>query len=149
AAGQYVENSGQDVALTWTTPNVCLRAEGGIVTLQAASAQTYGIVIAADDAVLENFTLRGFAGSIALTKNGATQHRVTLEHVTVEAPVGQFRDGIVAYDDNRQLGGTPPTLDGLLLIDVHVSDVDLAVSCNAGPCAHWWIEGSRVSTRRG
>lgn len=151
APGTYTESRGEPTALEWRTPNVCLRAEGGgEVVLRALPGQKYGIAIGGSDTVVEGITVRGFAGSIGLyAGEGRTQRRVTIEHVRVEQPRGEFRDGIVAYADNRSVPGRPPAVDGLLLLDVSISGADLGISCNAGPCAHWWVERTRVQARGG
>ena len=150
APGTYVEHRGGPQAIAWTAANVCLRAQRGPVVLQAAPGQKYGISVGGSDAVIQGVVLRGFVGSIALdAPAGRTLRRVTIEHVRVERPRGEFRDGIAAYGDNRSLKGRPPASDGLLLLDVSVSGTDLGVSCNAGPCAHWWLERVRVDARRG
>jgi hypothetical protein len=73
---------------------------------------------------------------------------VTLQRVAVRHPRGAARDGIVAYDDHRGRPGRPATVDGLLLLNVAVRGTDIGVACNAGPCAHWWVERTRVSARR-
>ncbi len=150
AAGTYSESPGESTALEWHVPSVCLLASGGQVVLQAGAGQKYGISIAAGDAVLEGITVRGFQGSIALDAGrGRTLRRVTIERVRIERPTGDFRDGIVAYGDNRRLPGRPATVDGLLVLDASVSGTDLGISCNAGPCAHWWVEHTRVDGRSG
>lgn len=133
--GVYTESRGEPTAVDWRAPNVCLR--GTRVILQAAPGQKYGLAISASDAVVEGLTLRGFSSSIGLA--GALLRRITIERVRVERPRGDFRDGIAAYTG---------TVDGLLLLDVSVSGTDLGVSCNEGPCAHWWLEGVRVQGRR-
>ncbi len=149
AAGTYVENAGEPTALVISTPNVCLRGTGAVI-VQAASSQGYGIEIAADDVVLEGLTVRGFTSAIPIwTGDGATTHRLTIERVTIDQPVGDFREGIVAYGSNQAASGKPPTLDGLTLLDVEVDGTDLGVSCNSGPCQHWWIERSTIRGRRG
>lgn len=128
---------------------MCLRAlPGGPVILQAAPGQRRGMLPGGSKVVIEGFTLRGFAAGISFwTGRGRTQRRVTVERVRVEQPASPLGEGIVAYGDNRQEAGAPPVLDGLLLLDVEVDGVDLGISCNAGPCQHWWIERTRVHGR--
>jgi hypothetical protein len=134
-AGRYVIANGQSDALDWRTRDVCLRAEGGRVVLQAVRGQTYGIVISAADAVLQGVTVRGFRSSVALDRGS---RGVTLQGVHVESGGSGFRDGIVAY------GST----DGLLVLNSSVRGADLGISCNEGPCAHWWVEHTTVVDRR-
>lgn len=150
APGTYTESRGDSIALTWDTPDVCLVSAGEEqVVIVPAPQQKYGISIAGDDTVISGVTLRGFDAGIGLDPGeGNTQHRVTIERVVVEEPAGESRDGIVAYTDNRAAPGTPLTVDGLLLLDVVVRGTDVAISCNAGPCAHWWLEGVEVVGRR-
>lgn len=146
--GTYVENPGEPTAVDWRVSNVCLVAPRGAI-LRAARGQKYGLAISASDAVVEGLTLRGFQGSVGLDAGeGQTLRRVTIERVHVERPAGPFRDGIVAYGDNRRRPGHPAAVDGLLVRDTTVSGTDIGISCNAGPCAHWWIEDTRVSARR-
>ncbi|MBM4318829.1 MAG: hypothetical protein FJ125_02470 [Deltaproteobacteria bacterium] len=147
--GSYTEAGA--TAIEWETDRLCLRAaDGGEVVLQATPGQRHGISPQGDDAVLEGFTLRGFTSSIGLWQGGGrTQQRVTIERVRVEQPAGPFGEGIVAYGDNRDVAGTPPVVDGLLLLDVAVEGTDMGISCNHGPCAHWWVERTSVTGRRG
>ncbi|MBI2706533.1 MAG: hypothetical protein HYX32_14765 [Actinobacteria bacterium] len=148
AAGTYVESAGEPTALTWSTPNLCVVASGGPVVLRSALNQKYGIEITGDDTVIEGITLRGFEAAISLNAaGGATQRRVTIQDVGIEDMTGPQRDGIVAYGDNRGEPNDPPTVDGLLLLGVQVSGTDVGVSCNAGPCAHWWIERTTITGR--
>lgn len=149
AAGTYVESAGESTALTWSTPNLCVvAATPGTVVVQAAPDQTYGVGVTGDDTVIAGLTLRGFGSGIGLNaSSGTTQHRVTIEDVAVEAMAGVERDGIVAYGDNRSEPGAPPTVDGLLLLRDRVDGTDVGVSCNAGPCAHWWVEASTITGR--
>jgi hypothetical protein len=147
--GRYVERPEEPTALQWDVDNVCLRAaDSGEVILEAAPGQGYGIGIAGDAAVLEGFTLRGFQYGVQLGRDeGETQRGVTLERVRVEQLAGEFREGVVAYTDNRFVAGTPAAVDGLLLLDVGVDGADLGVSCNGGPCYHWWLERTVVVGR--
>lgn len=148
APGTYVESAGEPTAVDWRIPNVCLLAAGGAAVLQAATGQKYGLAIGAGHAVVDGLVLRGFESSIGLDAGpGRTLRQVTIEDVRVERPAGAFRDGIVAYGDNRASPGRPPAVDGLLVLDSTVSGTDLGISCNAGPCAHWWIERTRVDAR--
>lgn len=153
APGTWVESPDGATALTWLTEDVCLLgaldADGGpAVVLQAAEGQKYGLDLRADRAVLSGFVLRGFAGAVGMWgPEGHTQSGVTIENVRIELD-GETRDGIVSFGDNRASPGRPPTLDGLLVLDVTIAGADLGVSCNAGPCAHWWIEATDVSGRR-
>ncbi len=134
--GTYVENPGEPTAVDWRVSNVCLVAPRGAI-LRAARGQKYGLAISASDAVVEGLTLRGFQGSVGLDAGeGQTLRRVTIERVHVERPAGPFRDGIVAYGDNRRRPGHPAAVDGLLVRDTTVSGTDIGISCNAGPCAH-------------
>jgi hypothetical protein len=150
-SGTYTENRGEAVAVDWRRRNVCVRAaRPGRVVLRAAPGQGYGITLAASDAVLEGVTLRGFSSSISLSAGrGRTQRDVTIERVRIERPRGAARDGIAAYDDNRRRAGSPPTVDGLLLRRVSVNGTDIGISCNFGPCEHWWLEDVHVNARRG
>lgn len=146
APGTYVEGEG-GYALEWSTPGVCLRAQGsGEVVLRAAPDQDYGLVFDASNTVVEGLTLRGFRYAVSLNggiDDGSTQSNVTLERLRLEEFRGSTSDGIVAYGDNTADGGAP-TVDGLLLLDVVVDGASLGVSCNAGPCEHWWLERVRV-----
>ena len=148
--GQYTENPESDTALGWSTDNICLRAAGdGEVVLQAAAGRRRGIIPLGGNTVIEGFTLRGFATGVAFwTGVGETLCNVTLQRMRVEPGETEFAEGIVAYTDNRGLPGAPPTVDGLLLLDSTVTGVDLGVSCNSGPCAHWWIERSTIGARQ-
>lgn len=145
AAGTYVEPGAY--ALEWSTPGLCLRGQGpGDVVLEAAGDQDYGLVFSASNTVVEGLTLRGFRYAISLNggvDDGATQSNVTLERLRLEEFPGSTSDGIVAYGDNTADGGAP-TVDGLLLLDVVVDGASLGISCNAGPCEHWWLERVRV-----
>lgn len=148
APGTYTVNPEEYVALAWSTDNVCLRGEGGQAVIQAADGQSYGLETTGNDTVIDRITLRGFEAGISLGRDGGdTQQRVTIQRTIVEAMIGGFRDGIVAYGDNRQEPGSPPVLDGLLLLDVTVDSADLAVSCNSGPCAHWWLDRTKIHAR--
>ncbi len=151
APGTYTERAAEPYALEWEVDDVCLRAaDGGLVVVQAAPGQKYGISLRGDGAVLEGVTLRGFEVGIAIEGDvGETRRAITIERTTIEAATGAFREGIVAYGDNQGATGRPPTVDGLLLLDVVVDGADLGVSCNAGPCAHWWVERTRITGRRG
>lgn len=150
APGTYTESPSDSAALRWDTPNLCIVANGGPVVVQAAANQDYGITTDASDTVIEGLTLRGFAYNVALDGGDrGVQRRVTIENVTIDQPAGAFPEGIVAYGDNRSVAGQPPTVDGLLLLDVTMNDVGFGISCNGGPCAHWWIERTTVNARGG
>ena len=146
----WVEPGTYNESLEWGTDNICLRAAGGgEVVLQG---QNRGMVPGGDDTVIEGFTLRGFTSSVAFwTGNGNTQRRVTLQRMRIVASNAGYAEGINSYGDNRGFGGAnaPATVDGLLLLDVHVENAVLGVSCNAGPCRHWWIERSSIAARPG
>jgi hypothetical protein len=150
APGVYRGAAGDSNALTVSTPNVCLRTpHGRAVLVPRNRAQRYGALVSANDTVIDGLVLRGFTASVSLSRpGGRTLRRVTLQRVAVQRPRGDFRDGIVAYDDHRHTAGRPPAVDGLLLLNVTVRGADLGVACNAGPCAHWWIERTRVTARR-
>lgn len=160
APGTYIEDPGFPTAITWETDGVCLLGTGvgagadgggeGQVVIQAAPGQKYGIDLRADSAVMAGFTLRGFEAAIGMwSPEGQTQRDITLEGLRIEGFRGAQREGIVAYGDNRSVAGRPPTVDGLLVLDVQVDGVDMGISCNAGPCEHWWIERTSVTGRRG
>lgn len=148
APGTYVEQRGSPYSLQWNVANVCLRPTGGKAVVKAAPGQKYGLTITAGDAVVEGVTLRGFSDSIVLDAEKKTIRRVTFERLRIE-PAGKERGGIVAWGDNRSRSGQPPTVDGLLVLDSRMGAVDLGISCNGGPCAHWWIEGTTVQGRGG
>ena len=152
APGTYVEQPAGATAITWETDDVCLLGQGGSgeVVIEAAPGQKYGIDLRASDAVLAGVTLRGFEAAVGLWgPAGSTQRAVTIEDLRIEDLRGALREGIVAYGDNREVPGRPPTVDGLLVLDVTVDGVDMGISCNAGPCAHWWIERTEVFGRQG
>lgn len=146
AAGSYTEQPGDPYALVWSTPNVCLRAAGEVI-LTAARGQKYGLVLTGDDNVVEGITMRGFRYFISVGESeGKTQRRVTLERLKLEQPAANDAEGIIAYGDNA---GGAPVLDGLLLLDITTGPLAIGVSCNAGPCTHWWLERVAVRGRRG
>lgn len=149
--GTYTEPNDDDArALVLAEPDVCLRADGdGAVVVRAAAGQTTGVEIGADRVVVEGVTLQGFRTGVALDREGGTLRDVTLQRLRIEQLEGDFREGVIAFGDNREVPGTPPAVDGLLVVDVVVDGADLGVSCNAGPCAHWWLEGVRVEGRAG
>nr|MCU0271366.1 hypothetical protein [Acidimicrobiales bacterium] len=149
--GTYTEpNDGDSRALVVDVDDVCLRADGGEVVVEAADGQRTGIAVAADDVVVEGMTVRGFTTGVGFEQaEGQTIRGVTLERVLVEDLTGDFREGVVSFGDNREAPGTPPALDGLLLVDVTVVGSDLGISCNAGPCEHWWVERTSVTGRAG
>ncbi len=146
--GTYLERGDEVSAILIDTDNLCLRAaEGGEVILEQ-TAGTYGIGVTADDVVIEGFTLRGFGTNISLNgRTDDTQRNITIERVTIEQPQGPFIDGIAAYGDNQGMATRVPTVDGLLVIDSRVEGADLGISCNRGPCDHWWIENTTVVNR--
>lgn len=148
--GTYVEpNEGDARALVIEKPNVCIRAAGAPVVVRATADQTTGIAIAADDVVVDGIDLDSFHTGVGFeSKTGQTIRRVTIERVRVTRPTGDFHEGIISFGDNREAPGSPPALDGLLILDVEIEGADLGISCNAGPCAHWWIERARVGARR-
>ncbi len=149
--GTYTEpDDGDARALVLAEPGVCLRADGdGAVVVRAAPGQSTGVEISADSVVVEGITLQGFRTGVALDREGGTVRDVTLQRLRVEQLAGDFREGVIAFGDNQAVPGTPPAVDGLLVLDVVVDGADLGVSCNAGPCAHWWLEGVRVQGRAG
>ncbi len=152
APGTYVENPADPTAITWLADGVCLLGANGAdeVVIEAAPGQRYGIDLRGDSSVLAGVTLRGFEAAIGLwSPEGQTQRAITIEDTRIEDFRGAQREGIVAYGDNRSVAGRPPTVDGLLVLDVRIEGVDMGVSCNAGPCEHWWIERTSVSGRRG
>lgn len=143
--GTYTENSGDSFALQASRNNVCLRARSGRVTLRAAPGQNYGLLLSGNDLAVQGFRLVGFAYNVSLgASQGTTQRRVTIEDSSIVAAGGSWSEGIIAYPDNRSSPGSPPTVDGLLLRNVTVAGTDLGISCNAGPCAHWWLENVQV-----
>lgn len=157
--GSYVEeNDGDFRALVFETSNVCLRAkDGGEVVVEAGEGQNIGAEITVDDVVVEGVVLRGFRTGVSLTTApGLTIRGVTLERLRVERGPGAFNEGIISFGDNHEVsvgedhaGGDAPTVDGLLLRDVEVTGTDLGISCNFGPCEHWWLERVSVTGRRG
>lgn len=148
-SGNYTENQGEWFALTMNVANVCLVSDGGPVAISAAGGQAYGLLISADDSVVEGIELRGFSYNISLGDGDRTQRRVTLENVSVSSPAGAGREGVVAYPDHRNLVGQPPVLDGLLMRNVRIEGTDIGISCNAGPCEHWWLDRVSVTGRSG
>jgi hypothetical protein len=159
APGTYRDdNDGDDRALVLDVPDVCLRAaepvpgdptEGNVV-IEPEGDQATGIAVAAGGVVVDGVVVRGFVTGIGFEQGeGETLDGITIESVAVVEPTGEFREGIVSFGDNRERSGAPPALDGLLLLDVTVEGADLGVSCNAGPCAHWWLEGVSVTGRAG
>ncbi len=150
AAGRYRENPSSWFALEMSTANVCLVSVGGPAVVTAAPGQNYGLLLTASDTVVRGLTLNGFRAGISLGASaGATQRRVSIEDVVVRGRTQGWSEGIVAYPDHRELRGRPPVVDGLLLRRVQVLDTVLGISCNAGPCVHWWLDGVRVVGRGG
>jgi hypothetical protein len=150
AAGRYRENPDSWFALELNTTNVCLVSEGGPVVMTAAAGQNYGLLLTASDTVVRGLTLTGFRAGISLgTTDGRTQRRVSIEDVTVRGASQGWSEGIVAYPDHRGQSGRPAVVDGLLLRRVQVLGTVMGISCNAGPCNHWWLDGVRVVGRGG
>jgi hypothetical protein len=160
APGTYVDANDDDYrALAFEQPDVCLRAAEvpgpgaavPTVVVEPDDGQTLGVASAAGGVVIEGVELRGFEVGVAIEAEdeGETLEGITLESVAVREPVGDFREGIVSYGDNRELDGAPAAVDGLLLLDVSVEGADLGISCNAGPCSHWWLDGVSVTGRQG
>ena len=150
AAGRYRENPRSWFALEMGTANVCLLSVGGPAVVTAGPGQNYGLLLTASDTVIRGVTFNGFRAGISLgAAAGGTQRRVSIEDVVVRGRTQGWSEGIVAYPDHRQLPGRPPVVDGLLLRRVQVLGTVLGISCNAGPCAHWWLEGVRVVGRGG
>lgn len=146
-SGTYVENAGDYFALAMNRSNVCLRAVGGRVTLRAATGQNYGLFLTGNDVVLQGFNLRGFAYNVSLGRaTGASQRRVTIQDVSIASRATGWTEGIVAYTDNRSTP-TVPSVDGLLVRNVSIAQTDLGISCNAGPCRHWWLENVNIRGR--
>ncbi|MDP4014369.1 MAG: choice-of-anchor Q domain-containing protein [Candidatus Nanopelagicales bacterium] len=148
-AGTYTEQPGEWFALELAKNNICLRSRGGRVVIRAASGQRYGLLLSGSSTVIQGIKLKGFSSGISLgAAEGSTQRRVTIQGVVVVAR-GAWRDGIVAYTDNRGSPGgrQPPAVDGLLLNNVRVRGTDIGIACNAGPCAHWWLDHVRVKGR--
>ncbi|KAA0233565.1 MAG: hypothetical protein EDR02_13065 [Actinobacteria bacterium] len=143
------DNEGDFRALVLEAPDVCLRAAGGgEVVISPSAEQNIGIAVRADEVVIEGFTMRGFEVGVGFDKEeGQTINDVTLERVKVGSPAGDYREGIIAFGDNRE-AGSAPALDGLLLLDVTVEGTDQGISCNAGPCEHWWLENVSVTGRQ-
>jgi hypothetical protein len=148
AAGTYMERPDEWLALDVGTDDVCLRATDGEAVLQAADDQTLGISLTGDDVVIEGFVLRGFEIGIGIDgREDETQQQLTIEDTRIEAPSGEFREGIVAFGEPSD--PSTAVLDGLLLLDVVVDGTDLGVSCNVGPCEHVWLERTRIAGRTG
>jgi hypothetical protein len=132
APGTYTENAADATALQLSATDVCIRAaDDGEVVIEAAANQRYGLALSGSDLVLEGITLRGFESGVGMDQADT----VTLERVRVDQMTGDFRDGIVAYGVTNRL----------LILDSHVEDADLSISCNTGPCTHWWIESTTVN----
>lgn len=145
APGTYAEGSTGSEALRLDGDAVCIRALDGPAVLEAANGQATGITVTADDVVIDGLVVRGFEIGIAIGgRPGATQRGVTIERTTIEAAVGEFRDGIVVLGEPS---GDEVVLDGLLVMDTTVTDVDLGISCNVGPCEHVWLERATVAGR--
>ncbi|MDZ7578345.1 MAG: choice-of-anchor Q domain-containing protein [Candidatus Nanopelagicales bacterium] len=146
-AGTYTEQPGEWFALELAKNNICLRSRGGRVVIRAASGQRYGLLLSGSSTVIQGIKLKGFSSGISLgAAEGSTQRRVTIQGVVVVGG-GAWRDGIIAYTDNRGVPGQPPAVDGLLLNNVKVRRTDIGIACNAGPCAHWWLDHVRVKGR--
>ena len=148
SAGTYVEHPGEWVALEADTDDLCLRAVGGEVVLEAASDQRRGISLTGDDMVIDGLVLRGFETGIAVDgRDRETQRALTIEDTRIEELVGEFREGIVVFAEPSD--PVTAVLDGLLLLGVEVEGTDLGVSCNVGPCEHVWVERTRIAGRAG
>ncbi|MEZ5144339.1 MAG: choice-of-anchor Q domain-containing protein [Acidimicrobiales bacterium] len=157
APGTYRSDDEGDVrALVFDTPDVCLRSRTkpddptrAPVVIEPSGGQTTGIAIRASRVVIEGVVVRGFQAGIGFDADaGTTLQGVTIQSVAVTELTGESRDGIVSYGDNREVSGSPPAVDGLLLLGVAVQGADLGISCNAGPCAHWWLERVSVTGRQ-
>ena len=154
AAGQYRESPSNWYALEMNTANVCLVAVGGPAIVTAAPGQNYGLLLTASDTAVKGVTFNGFRAGISLGAGagvgvGATQRRVSIEDVIVRGATQGWSEGIVAYPDHRELPGRPAVVDGLLLRRVQVLGTVLGISCNAGPCGHWWLDQVRIVGRGG
>jgi hypothetical protein len=70
--------------------------------------------------------------------------QVVIKDVNIVGHPSLHSEGIVSYLDHSD---TPsiPVVDGLLLSNVNLSNMDMGVSCNSGPCEHWWLD--RVTIR--
>lgn len=145
AAGTYVEQPDEWLALQIDVDDLCVRAVGGPAVIESNN-QGLGISLTGSDVVLEGLVLRGFEVGIAIDgREGVTQENLTIERTRIEALSGEFREGVIVY---AEPWGSAPVVDGLLLLDVVVDGADLGVSCNVGPCHHVWVEGSVINGRR-
>jgi hypothetical protein len=146
APGHYVEGREESAALTIGANDICLIAPQRQATIQAAPGQSYGLVITGSRVVVSGIGLDGFAASVSLGRDdGGVQRSITITRSRIRARTTGWSEGIVAYADHRDAGR--PVVDGLTVDDVQLSGVSMGVSCNAGPCAHWWLRRVRVAGR--
>jgi hypothetical protein len=149
APGRYREHPNEWFALRLDVSRVCLVAPKRRSSIVAAPGQKYGLLVTGSNVAVSGLTLRGFTASVSLGRDdGATQRAVTLQHLRIVAATAGWSEGIVAYPDHRDRPWVP-VVDGLLLADVRLSGVAMGVSCNGGPCAHWWLDRVRIAARGG
>jgi hypothetical protein len=108
-----------------------------------------GVQIRSDRVTISGMTIRGFLVGIYLGKtDGTTQRNITITDVNVIgwATADRWSGGISAIPDHRKTNVT--VLDGLMLSNVRVSDVIMGISCDYGPCQHWWLDNVTISCRK-
>lgn len=146
APGTYREGAANDATgLVLNKPGLVVRTTGGgtarIVPRRGAN---YGVSVEASDLMIDGLEVQGFKrAGISMGHDSESLRNIIISNTVVRAPDdGQFHDGVVVYQDFRKRG--KPVIDGLLMRNVQVIGAGLGISCNAGPCRHWWLEDVTV-----
>eukprot|EP00775_Hariotina_reticulata_P001740 gene1740-2081_t len=156
AAGEYIPTDPSWYpSLIWVrVDNICITGAGSSRTFITAPSYIEqaprGIMISSDNVAISGMTVRGFLMGVYMANpDGSTQRNITLTDLNIIgwSTPERWSGGIHAIPDYRTTKRI--VLDGLLLSNVNVSEVIMGVSCDYGPCAHWWLDNVRINCRGG
>eukprot|EP00775_Hariotina_reticulata_P007525 gene7525-7735_t len=154
AAGVYIptEPSWYPTLVNVKVDDICITGAGSgrtiIRAFESIDQAPRGIQISSNRVAISGMTIQGFLVGVYLGRgDGKTQRNITLTDINIIgwATPDRWSGGINAIPDHRQT--KVPVLDGLLLSNVRVSDVIMGISCDYGPCEHWWLDNVTISCR--
>jgi hypothetical protein len=115
---------------------------------QNSNAAPWGIKISSDRVVVSGLSIEGFMVGLFLGRaDGQTQRNVTVTNVNIIGRPDGVASGLNALYDHRAT--QVPVVDGLLLSNITMSNVNMGVSCDSGPCEHWWAENLFINCSKG
>ena len=150
-AGTYVESD-----LPVRVNDVCIQGAGPAATkltripATTTGREKYGLVIEGSGVMVMMLSFEGYYAPVYLGRSdGATQQGLVFRDLVITGKADALSNGIVAYTDNRPLATYTPVVDGMVIFNVNMTQMTQGISCNYGPCAHWWTERVNIDCFQG